>query len=597
MLANYQKRANDFQQTAQQLQQRYERLGIVRIASFLLLAALIIVAWRETPWWSAFLLTIGGIFAFAQLVRWHGRIQAASRHQQRLSDVNTHELQASQNDHSAFATGERFIDPLHPYSYDMDIFGEHSIFQMVNRAQTSIGQNKLASWFDRPSDTKDILARQAAAQELAQMLEWQHQLRAYGAAINEQEGQIKRLFDWLKLPAIVMGNSVRTATLFIAPVLFMAAMYLWATTWPWFLAFSLLIPAVWVLKQALEEINELHKQTGKAADSLQAYAQLIAHIEGVSFKSPLLQQLQAPFLAEDKTASAAIKKLAYRLSQLDVRYNAFSILLQISFVWDLHQAHLLDKWKANYGQHLHTWFESLATIEALVSLGNLSTNQPDWVFPQINEQKELKASALGHPLLSKDACVTNDMSMPTHGHMHLITGSNMAGKSTWLRTLGINMVLALSGSPVRAQQMQLPQMQVYTSMRTQDALHESTSSFYAELKRLKFIIEAVEDPSKTNGRPVFFLLDEILKGTNSRDRHTGSKALIRQLIASAGAGVIATHDLELGGLEAESNGQIENWTIEVDIKNNELYFDYKIKQGVCKSFNATLLMQKMGIKI
>ena len=173
----------------------------------------------------------------------------------------------------------------------------------------------------------------------------------------------------------------------------------------------------------------------------------------------------------------------------------------------------------------------------------------------------------------------------------------MAGKSTWLRTVGINIVLALAGAPVCATEFRLPLLQVYTSMRTQDALHESTSSFYAELKRLKFIIEAVEDPAKTNDIPVFFLLDEILKGTNSRDRHTGAKALIRQLIASRGAGLIATHDLELGALEAEAEGRIENWAIEVDIKDGKLFFDYKLKRGVSQSFNATLLMQQMGIKI
>lgn len=598
MIPDYINRSENFRTVATQLQQRYNNLGIIRLGSFLLLIALIILAWRETPWWSALLLTGGGIFSFAQLVRWHGRIQTKAQHNDRLADINQHESEALNSQFDAFETGDAFINALHPYSYDLDIFGPHSIFQMLNRAQTSIGQARLAEWLQQASSTEDIYKRQAAAKELATMLEWQHHLRAHGAALEEEKGQIDRLKDWLEQPNIVEGQPLRKMMLFIAPVLFIIAMYLWATIWPWYLAFLFLAPAGWILKKSTEEINKLHLQTGKVTGTLQSYAQLISQIEAAHFKSPLLVELQAHFVSKHKnSASKAIKKLAYRLSQLDVRYNPFVIFLEISVLWDLQQAWRLDKWKAEYAKTLPQWFESLATIESLISFGNLHMNKPEWVFPSISDEKKLEGQALGHPLLPPTQCITNDILMPTHGYMHLVTGSNMAGKSTWLRTVSTNMVLALSGAPVRASHFHMPQMQVYTSMRTQDALHESTSSFYAELKRLKFIIEAVEDPSKTDGRPVFFLLDEILKGTNSRDRHTGSKALIRQLISSAGAGIIATHDLELGVLEAEANGRVENWAIEVDIQNNELYFDYKIKRGVSQSFNATLLMQKMGIKI
>jgi DNA mismatch repair ATPase MutS len=204
----------------------------------------------------------------------------------------------------------------------------------------------------------------------------------------------------------------------------------------------------------------------------------------------------------------------------------------------------------------------------------------------------VSAQQLGHPLIHRDQRIANEVVLPTQGHIKLLTGSNMAGKSTFLRTVGLNIVLAMTGAPVCAREMQVPLLKVYTSMRTQDALHESTSSFYAELKRLKVIIEAVEADDK-----VFFLLDEILKGTNSRDRHTGSKALIKQLIQQGGAGIIATHDLELGSLEAQYNGTIENWCMEVAIDKDQLYFDYLLKKGVSKSFNATVLMRNMGIKI
>jgi DNA mismatch repair ATPase MutS len=597
MLPLYQKRAAEFSARATALQARYEKLGWVRLLSFLALVAVIILVWRETPWWSGMLTTGLGIFAFARLVRWHGRIQADAQHQQQLARLNTAEAQGQNNDFSAFSVGTDFVDPQHPYSYDMDLFGPYSLFQMVNRGNTSIGQARLASWLQDPSTNDVILERQAAGRDLAQQLEWQHHLRAYGAALEEEDGQIDRLYDWLKEPFVVEENTLRKVALWVAPLLFIVSMALWVTVWPWYQALLLLIPAGLWLRNSLEEIQKMHTLTGRAADTLRRYGQLISHIETAQFEAPKLKSLQAVFTEGDVSASQAIHKLAYRVSQLDVRYNAFVFLLEFSIVWDLQQAYRMDKWKLRHRDRLPQWFEALAELEALVSFGNLTMNQPQWIFPTLQEERQLHAEALGHPLLPNDKRVTNDISMPTAGHMHLLTGSNMAGKSTWLRTVGINIVLALAGAPVCARVFRLPQLQVYTSMRTQDALHESTSSFYAELKRLKFIIEAVEDPSKTAGRPVFFLLDEILKGTNSRDRHTGSKALIRQLIASKGAGIIATHDLELGELEAEANNQIENWAIEVDIKDGQLFFDYKLKRGVSQSFNATLLMQQMGIKV
>jgi DNA mismatch repair ATPase MutS len=290
--------------------------------------------------------------------------------------------------------------------------------------------------------------------------------------------------------------------------------------------------------------------------------------------------------------SQRIDRLSYIISQLNARYNAFVILLNLFGLWDLQWVLRLERWKEDQQTALPVWFDTLAQFEALSSLATTVYNNPDWVFPVFTEKKQLAANALGHPLLRADQRVTNEVTLPTEGHIKLLTGSNMAGKSTFLRTVGLNIVLANVGMAVCAEKMELPKLQVYTSMRTQDALHESTSSFYAELKRLKIIIEAVEQEEN-----VFFLLDEILKGTNSRDRHTGSKALIHQLIEQGGGGIVATHDLELGSLEAQYSGKIENWCMEVAIEDGQLDFDYKIKKGVSQSFNATVLMQQMGIRI
>ena len=275
-----------------------------------------------------------------------------------------------------------------------------------------------------------------------------------------------------------------------------------------------------------------------------------------------------------------------------MRYNFFAIFLNILVLWDIQWVSRLERWKKEHHSNLANWFVSLNEFDALISLSTLAYNKPDWTFPTIHENATLKGIELGHPLIPSKELISNDFMMPTNEHIKLVTGSNMAGKSTFLRTVAINIVLALSGSKVCAKEMSLPHLDVYTSMRTTDALHENTSSFYAELKRLKIILDAVDRKEQ-----VYFLLDEILKGTNSKDRHTGSKALIEQLIKSGGAGIIATHDLELSILESKYDGNLENLCMEVEVNNDELTFDYKLKKGVSKSFNATTLMRNMGIKI
>ena len=358
-----------------------------------------------------------------------------------------------------------------------------------------------------------------------------------------------------------------------------------------------LIPPALILKNTLEKVNKTHIQTTHAEKILAFYADLIHHIEQKDFDAKKLKDLKSAFLNDQKFASAPVfDDLSYIIRQLNVRYNAFAIILNIISLWDLHWVRSLEKWKEAQQEHLLDWFESLQEFEALISLATLHFNNPNWIFPNISNEPHFKGEEIGHPLIPLQERISNDLEMPTEGHIKLVTGSNMAGKSTFLRTIGLNIVLAMSGAPVCAKRFELPLLDVYTSMRTQDALHESTSSFYAELKRLKFIIEAVET-KKAGENDVFFLLDEILKGTNSKDRHTGSKALIRQLIKSQGSGIIATHDLELGALEAEANGTVENLCIEVEVKNDELFFDYKIKKGISQSFNATLLMKNMGIRI
>ena len=590
----YQQRSAQFEETARQLEAKYRRYSWVRLGVFLLGIAAAILIWSVHILLGMLFIMIflGGFYRF---VRWHFRIQQDQKHHENLSLINQQELGALNHDYSPFAHGEHFLAPNHPNSLDLDLFGPYSFFQYSNRTSTAIGAIRLAEYLSQLASEEEIKARQEAITELRDKLDWRQHFRAYGLSTEDDHQHIRTLNNWLQDPPFVRNKKWLIAALYITPFWVALGMVLWALYLPWQAAILFLVPPIYILKITLKQVNHTHIQTTHAEKILAFYARLISHIESGSFQSPNLSAYQERFFGETKRASRDIKKLSYIISQLNVRYNIFAIFLNVGGLWDLHWIYALERWKARLQGKLPSWFEALQEFETLSSLATVYYNNPDWTLPEITESPSLEAEEIGHPLIHPKERVCNDIVVPTQGHIKLITGSNMAGKSTFLRTIGLNVVLAMAGAPVCARRLSLPRMQVYTSMRTQDALHESTSSFYAELKRLKFIIEAVEEKD----RPIqaFFLLDEILKGTNSVDRHTGSKALIQQLIKSKGSGFIATHDLELGALEAHSEGAIENLCIEVEIKNGELHFDYKLKKGVSKSFNATLLMQNMGIKI
>jgi hypothetical protein len=599
LVNDYQHRSDHFQARARREEQRYSRYSIVRLISFIAGVLFCIYAWNEWHAAIALSLTIALLMAFGRFVVWHQKIKKQQRHYSFLSELNAKERAALEGDFSGFADGVEFQDPMHPYLIDLDIFGPFSLFQYLNRTSTAIGRQQLAGYLSGLTTVDKIRLRQQAAAELKEQLDWRQEFQALGWLAKDRPEHLKMLYDWLHEPALFEQKAWLNILRWITPLLAITGGVLWLYGTPWYVAVLFILPNAWILRNTLESVNQIHEHTGKAEALLSLYSELIRHVEQSQFADKGLQQLVAVFGGADAKASRILKRLSYIIGQLNVRYNAFAIFLNIFFLWDIHWVRRLEQWKNRHRTAVPSWFEALAQMEALSSLGNLAYNQPHWCMPQVVEGEMLEAVALGHPLIHQNHRVDNDFGMPTRAHIKLVTGSNMAGKSTFLRTVGINIVMAMAGAPACARQLRLPLLEVYTSMRTQDALHESTSSFYAELKRLKFIIEAVEanqaiEPAAPH---VFFLLDEILKGTNSKDRHTGSEALIRQLIRFKGAGLIATHDLELGRLEQNSDGAIENLCIEVQIENGELHFDYKLRKGVSESFNATLLMKNMGIRI
>ncbi len=562
------------------LNKQYDRFAMVRLVVILGLLAGVVFAFG-TGWLPGIVALGLFIVAAYLLVRRHESMKSAAEMARRRSVIAERELRALDHDFSFADDGCAYVTPLHPYEGDLDVLCDFSLFQFINKTTTALGGRKLADDL-LYTPQENIRARtQVRSKELKSKPDWCVDFRAIGEELNDDLAGHERLREWLHRPALVPAGPDRVV-IAVTPLLALASIVAIIFFVPWFMGALGFLPAVYLYRKYAERIAEEHAYTAHMGHILKQYADLLDH-------------LGAWGAYTDRVSGSvpALRQLGYFIGQLDVRYNPFSILLELGGAWSLQWLRKLDAWRSAHQDDLPAWLEATGEADALVSWANLRFTRPDWAEPELTDEPVLQATGLGHPLLNPDGRVTNDIDMRTDGHIHLVTGSNMAGKSTWLRTVGINLVLSQAGGPVCATSLRHCPLQVWTSMRTQDDLSEATSSFYAELKRLQSIIEAVGNKET----PVFFLLDEILKGTNSRDRHTGSRALIRQLIRDRGAGIIATHDLELAALENEAGSRVENYAMEVQTRGDDLVFDYKLHPGVCTSFNATALMARMGIDI
>ncbi len=489
--------------------------------------------------------------------------------------------------------GIQYLDESHPYTDDLDIFGNRSLFQYMNRTRTRKGADKLAQALQEPATPEMIRLRQDAAKELGP--QWNYRVDFLAKSDPEQDdtADFRTIESWVQSPNQFLHKSWIQWGRYIVPPVTIILLGIVIAFYPLSLIiFVLLIPG-FILNQHTNAVTQIHKQTERAVLLLRNYADLIRHIEAHAFNSTLLQEVRARFAGDGGIpASVAIKKLSYLIRQLNVRLNPFSFILNLFGFWDFHWVIGLEKWKEENRAQLPEWIEALGEMDFLITLANASFLHPEWNWPLVEVAGPIEMKQVGHPLIFQKSVVRNDLEMPEQRQIRLITGSNMSGKSTFLRTVGINLVMAYAGFPVFADACRLPVKHVFTSMRTKDNLQESTSSFYAELKRLRAALIAVQHQDNA-----FFLLDEILKGTNSIDRHTGSKALILQLLDADGIGLIATHDLDLAALEQETGGKMENWSFDVEIRDGKLLFDYTIRRGACSSFNATHLMQQMGFDL
>ncbi len=510
-----------------------------------------------------------------------------------LITLNENEINGLIGKNGFFSNGEQYKNIPHPYSNDLDIFGDTSLFQSINRTTLDKSSDVLADWLLRPAGTEEIQQRNDAVRELSKKIDWRQKIFCLGHSVDQKDkNATRRLIQWLKKtkefrfhkPLLLLCNFLTVITL---PTIVLSFFFL-----PVYVPVLIYCVDLLVITLTNSTVKTCHQEVTNNSSILNSYSVIIGEIEKEKFTSPKLIALKQMLKTEGITASENIKKLSAIVDHFDYRYNIYiHFFLNTLLFWDIHQVNNLLKWKRT-NPDIEQWFHCVGQFEALSGFANVYFNNPDWCFPEISEKNFLfDAKKIGHPLIIKQKRVCNDF-LINEPKVIILTGSNMSGKSTFLRTIGVNYILAMAGSCVCASGFRFSPISVVSSIRIDDSLKDNTSLFYAELKKLGSIINMVESKEK-----IFFLLDEILKGTNSMDKHMGSKALIKQFVQNKAAGIIATHDISLTELAQEFPESIDNYNFDIKIENDELYFDYTLNKGVCTSLNATILMRKMGIRV
>lgn len=576
----------------QQVKKQIFRISMLRLALFIAGIAGLYFFFNQTT-----LLIICICLTFLPLfilVKIHNRFFIRKEWLETQARIIQEELQALSGDYSSFEDGKEYVNPEHPYSFDLDIFGRRSLFQSINRTCTFFGKNRLAKWLQNHLHEKtSIEKRQEMVREISEHTLFREQFRVAGLVHHGQSSDGEKIQAWSQSPAQYLHAGWVKAFIWGVPVinslLLITSLAGW-TSFSWLgLSFGIfLVLSFGIIKRA----TYIQETYGKQLKSLNGYARLIALAKAENWKSAGMQELMERFNLNGQSPIQALQQLSKELDRLDLRNNQFLyVLLEGSIFFQLQEIVRIERWKARYGQHISKWLEIVGELDALCSLGTFAYNHPQYTYPELTEKPFcFLATQMGHPLMPASQCVKNDATIPSRPFFLIITGANMAGKSTYLRTIGVNYLLACIGAPVCCERLKLYPNQLITSLRTSDSLSDNESYFFAELKRLKRIIDLLNQ-----GQQLFIILDEILKGTNSMDKQKGSFDLIRQFMQLKANGIIATHDLLLGSLIKQFPEEIRNYCFEADIKENELTFSYKLREGVAQNMNACFLMKKMGI--
>ena len=490
--------------------------------------------------------------------------------------------------------GDRFASPEHLCTPDLDVFGHGSLFQLVDQTSTRAGEEVLAGWLSAPADAETVRARQGAVRELTPLIDFREGLALAGRRASRQKSDPAGLIRWAEGERQLDGVRWARPLAWLLPaasfVLFFAGRAALVRDDLWLVPFVLQLLVLALTRKPLGEFYGRLSAVERAAARL---GPAFAELERQGFEHPLLKTLAAGAQQGGAKVSGVLGRFSFLLSIAEARQSGqLSFIVNTLFLWDVHALFPLEHWRRRHGGQVRAWFEALAQLEALSSLAGFAHDRPNFVFPEVaSGAPRFEAQALGHPLL--DHPVRNDVSLPGERHALLITGSNMSGKTTLVRAMGANALLALAGAPVCAGSLTLTQMRVLTSMRVRDSLERGVSYFYAEVQRLKAVLDATV---AANGRAMF-LLDEILLGTNTRERQIASREVLRLLLATGAIGAVTTHDLSLAELADEKNAHVHNVHFRDLLDEGRMTFDYRLRQGVVDTTNALRVLAQAGIPI
>jgi len=568
----------------------------IRLFAWYRLAAFILIFVPVAIWgWNGWLTVLPSLFflvLFFVLVKKNVQFERQKKKFEALKKITEDELLALKHQFSHFESGQEFLNPAHFNSYDLDLFGEGSVFQFINRTSTLSGKQRLAEWLQSPPLNKtEIEQRQEAVRELSALPNWRLHFLANGHLFIETSELNEEIKRWSETKLELNRPAAVRTSVIVIPLLTILA------TVPAFMGISNLWIALMVFIQwgilwfSRKRVAQYFEFFGRKSELLGKYMQLLEFIEEREFQSPFLLELQKKVWKPDK-ASHIFLQLKKLVGHFEYRQNiVINLVFNSLFLWDVRCVYKLWNWHRHNRKKLAAWLEVIAEKDALISLANLAYNHPEFVYPKIHDGGfTLQAKQLGHPLLAAGKRVNNDFSINGWGKVLIVTGANMAGKSTFLRTVGVNLILGHTGAPVCAETLVFSPVKVYTNMRTTDSLLKDESYFFAELKRIKTVLDRLE-----NGEKIFVILDEMLKGTNSVDKLNGSRELIRKLLELKAVALIATHDLKISEMEEEYPQMVFNKCFEIKLENDDMVFDYLLTNGVTKTMNATFLMKKMGI--
>ncbi len=587
----YQGRVGVVQEEIDRLQTRVRFHSMARVVAFLLSVVSALYGFNTGSTLLA-IVAMALLILFFVFVRTHLLVDRQVVFNMGLLALLEKEMQWQDGDLSSFDPGRRISVDKDEYASDLDLYGEGSLFQYINRTFSSFGRDRLGHSLEHPTtDVERIVERQSGVKELAGLSNWREVFASSGSTFKGSYAEKDEIETWLKEDSKVYDTVFFKTMLKVLPLISVAMLVLsvigrlpveWLLTW-------LLFPNLVVISR-IKSMNKEHRKLALYKPMMQKYNDIVKLIEQQEFQSEHLRRERESLM--NMGASSAFKSITRIANSLDNRLNFVgAAILNGMLLWDIRYGLQLQKWKEEHRNSLIKWIDTISFFEVEVSYGFLHFNRPDLNFPEPTSSKSslVKSEGMGHVLIDKAERVDNDFELGGDQRFVILTGANMAGKSTFLRALGTNMILGANGCPVCAETFQWRPLPLLSSMRTHDSLHAHESYFYAELKRLKEILTQAEK------QEVFILLDEILKGTNSEDKAKGSYLFVENLLSTESKGIIATHDLSLCKLEDEHSPRIVNYHFDAEIVDDELSFDYTLKPGICENMNATFLLKKMGL--